>query len=86
MVSSVEVVVTGLHGWPPRLMWFEFGTVNLGNLTGYPALSLPCGFTPDGMPVSLQLFGRPSTRRAFSLSATVTSRRPAGTIAAPAFA
>ena len=39
-------------------MWFEFGTVNLGNLTGAPALSLPCGFTPDGMPVGLQLFGR----------------------------
>ncbi|HEY6554348.1 MAG TPA: amidase, partial [Vicinamibacteria bacterium] len=40
-------------------MWFEYGTVNLGNLTGAPALSLPCGFTPDGMPVGLQLFGRP---------------------------
>ena len=40
-------------------MWFEYGTVNLGNLTGAPALSLPCGFTPDGLPVGLQLFGRP---------------------------
>ena len=39
-------------------MWFEYGTVNLGNLTGAPALVLPCGFTPDGMPVGLQLFGR----------------------------
>ena len=39
-------------------MWFEYGTVNLGNLTGAPALSVPCGFTPDGMPVGLQLFGR----------------------------
>ena len=42
-----------------ELKWFEFGTVNLGNLTGAPALSLPCGFTPDGMPVGLQIFGRP---------------------------
>jgi aspartyl-tRNA(Asn)/glutamyl-tRNA(Gln) amidotransferase subunit A len=42
-----------------ELMWFEYGTVNLGNLTGAPALSLPCGFTPDGMPVGLQLYGRP---------------------------
>jgi len=41
-----------------ELMWFEYGTVNLGNLTGAPALSLPCGFTPDGMPVGLQLYGR----------------------------
>jgi len=39
-------------------MWFEYGTVNLGNLTGAPALSLPCGFTPDWMPVGLQLYGR----------------------------
>jgi amidase len=28
-------------------------------LTGCPALSLPCGLTEDGMPVGLQLVGRP---------------------------
>jgi amidase len=28
------------------------------NLTGYPALSLPCGVSPAGMPLSLQLVGR----------------------------
>jgi aspartyl-tRNA(Asn)/glutamyl-tRNA(Gln) amidotransferase subunit A len=28
------------------------------NLTGLPALSVPCGFTPDGLPVGLQLTGR----------------------------
>jgi aspartyl-tRNA(Asn)/glutamyl-tRNA(Gln) amidotransferase subunit A len=27
------------------------------NLTGHPAISLPCGFTPDGLPVGLQLIG-----------------------------
>lgn len=28
-------------------------------LTGCPALSVPCGFTDDGLPVGLQLVGRP---------------------------
>jgi aspartyl-tRNA(Asn)/glutamyl-tRNA(Gln) amidotransferase subunit A len=29
------------------------------NATGLPALSLPCGFTPDGLPIGLHLAGRP---------------------------
>ncbi len=29
------------------------------NLVGYPALSVPCGFTADRLPVGLQLIGRP---------------------------
>ena len=29
------------------------------NLTGLPALTLPCGFSTTGMPISMQLVGRP---------------------------
>jgi aspartyl-tRNA(Asn)/glutamyl-tRNA(Gln) amidotransferase subunit A len=29
------------------------------NLTGLPALSMPCGFTAEGLPVGLQLVSRP---------------------------
>ncbi len=31
----------------------------LGNLTGFPALTVPVGHDPDGLPVGLQLMGRP---------------------------
>jgi aspartyl-tRNA(Asn)/glutamyl-tRNA(Gln) amidotransferase subunit A len=29
------------------------------NLTGFPAITLPCGFSKEGLPVGLQLAGRP---------------------------
>lgn len=29
------------------------------NLTGLPALSVPCGFDPSGLPIGLQIMGRP---------------------------
>ncbi len=29
------------------------------NLTGMPAISVPCGFTPNGLPVGLQIAGKP---------------------------
>jgi aspartyl-tRNA(Asn)/glutamyl-tRNA(Gln) amidotransferase subunit A len=64
LVCPSDPTLTPKVGEAPRrdgreLMWFEYGTVNLGNLTGAPALSLPCGFTSDGMPVGLQVYGRP---------------------------
>jgi aspartyl-tRNA(Asn)/glutamyl-tRNA(Gln) amidotransferase subunit A len=63
LVCPTDPTLTPKVGEAPRLggrelMWFEYGTVNLGNLTGAPALSVPCGFTGDGMPVGLQLYGR----------------------------
>jgi aspartyl-tRNA(Asn)/glutamyl-tRNA(Gln) amidotransferase subunit A len=36
----------------------EIGHTGWANLTGHPAISAPCGFTPGGHPVGLQFTGR----------------------------
>ena len=35
------------------------GLIAAGNLAGLPAVFFPCGFGTDGLPVGLQLVGRP---------------------------
>ena len=49
--------------WPEHpwdwLSWSEF--CYPFNMAGLPAASVPCGFTPDGLPVGLQIVGRRGT-------------------------
>jgi Asp-tRNA(Asn)/Glu-tRNA(Gln) amidotransferase A subunit family amidase len=33
--------------------------IRVGNLSGFPAVSVPCGFDTGGLPIGLQLMGRP---------------------------
>jgi Asp-tRNA(Asn)/Glu-tRNA(Gln) amidotransferase A subunit family amidase len=54
--------------------------IRLGNLTGFPAISVPCGHDGAGLPVGLQLMGRPweehlLLRLAYVVEAA-TARRP----------
>ena len=53
------------------------------NLAGYPAISLPCGFDGGGMPVGLQIIGRPwdealvlRVARAYERATEWGARRP----------
>jgi aspartyl-tRNA(Asn)/glutamyl-tRNA(Gln) amidotransferase subunit A len=41
------------------------------NLSGHPAISLPCGHTTDGLPVGLQLVGRGGTHELLAVASVV---------------
>jgi len=66
---------------PTYIDWM--GTCYAISLTGLPAMSVPCGFTPDGLPIGLQIVGRPrrdldvlKLAYAFEQHAGVTKKRP----------
>jgi amidase len=47
------------------------------NLTGQPAAAVPAGFAPEGLPLSVQLIGRPADEATLlSLSAQLEAERP----------
>ncbi|MCB1970847.1 MAG: amidase [Geminicoccaceae bacterium] len=54
-VRYVEML--GEHRFPTYIDWLAICYAI--TLTGCPALSIPCGFTADGLPVGLQLIGPP---------------------------
>lgn len=66
-MAAFDVLVTaGPYGPAPRLadvaadMVFNKPEITAPfNVTGFPALTLPMGFAPDGLPLSLQIVGKP---------------------------
>jgi Asp-tRNA(Asn)/Glu-tRNA(Gln) amidotransferase A subunit family amidase len=51
----------GVHeidGRPAPTMFDRLPFMYPFNLTGYPAASVPCGFTHEGLPVAIQIAGR----------------------------
>jgi amidase len=58
---TVQVVPprqTELEDGKYTALTFPTNTV-LGSQTGFPALTIPVGFTPDGLPVGMELLGKP---------------------------
>jgi Asp-tRNA(Asn)/Glu-tRNA(Gln) amidotransferase A subunit family amidase len=51
----LDWIVPGEEPYWTKLVPYTFP----GNLTGLPAISVPCGFTDAGLPVGLQIFARP---------------------------
>jgi aspartyl-tRNA(Asn)/glutamyl-tRNA(Gln) amidotransferase subunit A len=44
--------------------WFDWSPFTYPfNMTGQPAISVPCGFTADGLPIGLQIVSAPYTEK-----------------------
>ena len=69
-IETPTLAATADEGAPRQMVVLESLTryTRWVNYLGLPALSVPCGFTPAGMPVGFQLIGRPfSEQRLFRI-------------------
>jgi aspartyl-tRNA(Asn)/glutamyl-tRNA(Gln) amidotransferase subunit A len=53
---GIETVRVGGADEPVRNVMLR--STQLFNITGHPAITVPCGNTPDGLPVGAQIVGR----------------------------
>ena len=51
--EDVSTTLTGISGW------IMGRNTSPANINGVPAITVPCGFSEEGMPIGLQILGRP---------------------------
>jgi aspartyl-tRNA(Asn)/glutamyl-tRNA(Gln) amidotransferase subunit A len=54
-----ETMVEIEAGQPEDMLAAIMQFTGIASLTGLPALNVPCGFDPDGLPMGMQIIGRP---------------------------
>ena len=83
VLASTAIAAEGAYGKPAPLAMdraSRFMPFNpLVNVTGQPSIALPAGFGADGLPLSVQLIGRPGAEDLlYSLAGQIEAARPWG--------
>lgn len=69
------IMINGKDAGDMRVAWAPY--LNVFNLTGHPALSIPAGFTAGGLPVGIQVVGRwHAERDLFAVASALERARP----------
>lgn len=59
VVPSMPTTAPTFEGFDPDMMLKNPSFTGIFNLTGSPALSIPTGFSSAGLPMSMQIVGKP---------------------------
>jgi aspartyl-tRNA(Asn)/glutamyl-tRNA(Gln) amidotransferase subunit A len=59
VAAPIATLMARLNGKDVSCLWLHRPFLTPHNLTGYPAIAMPMGFAADGLPLSIQIVGKP---------------------------